>query len=214
MKQVLSLSLIVAIVAFVGCVPDAADQSANVSTGKAADEPAGDAPEPSDDAADATKTCTSDTSTEARTAECKAVDFSVAWCTNEDPKAAAETAVKEAMAGLAGSAKGLIFYEYYPKTVKDAEGKAIQRADLISQDEVDARRGLPHRSREEQAQLRLDISIVLAMLPDNLRIVAELLKTKTRTEIAKALDIPRSKVYGHIERLRTIFEDAGLGDYL
>ncbi len=55
--------------------------------------------------------------------DAKKVDFAVGWSTNEDPAAAAETAANEAIAKLGAEPKALIFYEYYPKTVKDAEGE-------------------------------------------------------------------------------------------
>ncbi len=53
----------------------------------------------------------------------KTVDFAVGWSTHEDPAVAAETAANEAIAKLGAEPKALIFYEYYPKTVKDAEGE-------------------------------------------------------------------------------------------
>ncbi|MHC4176187.1 MAG: FIST signal transduction protein [Planctomycetota bacterium] len=60
-------------------------------------------------------------------ADAKSVAFSVAWCTDADPEAAAKTATAEAIEKLGCPAKGLIFYEYYPKTVKETvtgdEGK-------------------------------------------------------------------------------------------
>jgi hypothetical protein len=45
------------------------------------------------------------------------VAFAVAWCTDEDPSSAAKTATESALDELGCPAKGLIFYEYYPKTV-------------------------------------------------------------------------------------------------
>jgi hypothetical protein len=51
------------------------------------------------------------------------VAFAVASATNDDPASAAKTAAMEAVAGLGCPAKGLIFYEYFPKTTKDAEGE-------------------------------------------------------------------------------------------
>ena len=44
--------------------------------------------------------------------------FAVAWSTHADPATAAKTAAAEAIEKLGCPAKGLIFYEYYPKTVK------------------------------------------------------------------------------------------------
>ncbi|NQT37281.1 MAG: FIST C-terminal domain-containing protein [Planctomycetes bacterium] len=55
--------------------------------------------------------------------DAKAVAFSVGWCTSEDPAAAATKAATDAIEGLGCPAKGVIFYEYFPKTIQDAEGK-------------------------------------------------------------------------------------------
>ncbi len=55
--------------------------------------------------------------------DAKAVDFAVGWSTHEDPAVAAETAAKDAIAKLGDQPKALIFYEYFPKTAKDAEGE-------------------------------------------------------------------------------------------
>ncbi len=135
MNRILSVFLIVAMAAVViGCVPGPGDNSANVSSNVDATETDVDATETDVDATetgdDMTETSTSDTAIEAKVAEAKAVEFSVAWCTNEDPKVAAETAVKDAMAGLAGPTKGLIFYEYYPKTIKDAKDEDKEVPDV------------------------------------------------------------------------------------
>lgn len=99
-------------------------------------------------------------------------------------------------------------------SIKGVDGQNIERADLVDKFKVDARRGLHRRTREEQSQLRVDVSIVLSKLPDDLRQVAEHLKTKTPTETAKALGTPRTTIYRHIEWLQAIFEDKGLRDYL
>ncbi len=52
----------------------------------------------------------------------QAVAFSVSSWTDADPAVAAMTAAEDAISNLGCPAKGLIFYEYYPKTVKDADG--------------------------------------------------------------------------------------------
>ena len=49
--------------------------------------------------------------------------FAVGWCTNEDPAIAGESAAVDALQALGCPAKGLVFYEYFPKMAKDKEGK-------------------------------------------------------------------------------------------
>ena len=52
-----------------------------------------------------------------------AVAFGVASSTDSDPAVAAKAAVAKALAELGCPAKGLIFYEYFPKTVKNEAGE-------------------------------------------------------------------------------------------
>ena len=54
----------------------------------------------------------------------KPVAFAVAFCTNEDAEAAAKTAAAEAIKKLGCPAKGLIFYEYFPKGGDGADKEA------------------------------------------------------------------------------------------
>jgi len=98
--------------------------------------------------------------------------------------------------------------------IEDADGDTIERAYTVDQDEADIRTGRRHRTREEEAQLRIDVSLVLSKLPDDLRPVAERLMTETFTEASESLGIPRATLYGARDRLRLIFENAGLRDYL
>ncbi|MFW6107192.1 MAG: FIST signal transduction protein [bacterium] len=59
----------------------------------------------------------------ARAGEPSEVAFAVGWCTDEDPAVAARSAVRRATEALGCPAKGLVFYEYFPRTVRDAEGE-------------------------------------------------------------------------------------------
>ncbi len=69
---------------------------------------------------------TADTSTPGkqsiRAGDASTVAFAVAWSTDADPAAAAKTATEQALQALGCPAKGLVFYEYFPKTIKDEQG--------------------------------------------------------------------------------------------
>jgi RNA polymerase sigma-70 factor (ECF subfamily) len=93
-------------------------------------------------------------------------------------------------------------------------GNPIARSETIDQDKAEIRTGKRHRTYEEEIHLRLDVSLVISKLPDDLRPVAEQLMTKTITEAAKSLGIPRTTLYGMRDRLRSIFENADLKKYL
>ena len=89
------------------------------------------------------------------------------------------------------------------------------RHDMISQGDCDLRVGRYGRSEVERLDLRIDVSLVLAGLPPELRALAERLCTHSVTEIARELGVPRSTLYETgIARLRKAFEDKGLDEYL
>ena len=98
--------------------------------------------------------------------------------------------------------------------ITDGEGESTERACTIGQDEVNIRAGRRNRTREEEARLHFDVSLVLSGLPEDLRAVAEQLMAGTITEAAKSLGMPRSTLYGAIGRLRPFFENADLRDCL
>ena len=99
-------------------------------------------------------------------------------------------------------------------SIEPSDGNSTKFSDLISQDDAEIRRGTRRRSRRDQAQLHLDVSLVVNKIPADLQQVAQLLSEKTVTETAKALGIPRTTLYGNIERLRQIFKNNGLNEYL
>ena len=98
--------------------------------------------------------------------------------------------------------------------LEDDEGNTIQRAYTVDKDAAEIRLFRRDRTREDEAQLRLDVSMVISGLPEDLQKVAERLMTETFTEAAKSLGMPRTTLYDARNRLRTIFQDAGLQDYL
>jgi RNA polymerase sigma factor (sigma-70 family) len=59
-----------------------------------------------------------------------------------------------------------------------------------------------------------DLKAALADLPDELRALAERLKRETVSQAARAMGVPRSSLYRPVDKLRQVFERAGLRDYL
>ncbi len=98
--------------------------------------------------------------------------------------------------------------------IVDGESGTTERVHTISQDVVDVRHRRRDRTREEEAKLRFDVSLVLRELPEDLQAVASQLMGETITEAAKSLGVPRSTLYGAIDRLRSVFRKAGLQHYL
>jgi hypothetical protein len=60
----------------------------------------------------------------------------VAWCTDEDPEKAGQTAAANAIQALGCPAKGMIFYEYFPKMAKDKAGKDKEVPDTDKEKKV------------------------------------------------------------------------------
>ncbi len=72
----------------------------------------------------------------------------------------------------------------------------------------------PRRSHEEEIDLATDLAEVLARLPADLRALAERLKSRSLSQAARELGLPRSTLQRQVERLRRCFEDAGLRNSL
>lgn len=77
---------------------------------------------------------------------------------------------------------------------------------------LDGVRGQPEVSDHDLVDLQSDLTDITARLPDELRQIAELLKTRCPHAVARELSIPESTVRYRIARLREHFEQAGYGD--
>ena len=99
--------------------------------------------------------------------------------------------------------------------IDTGEDEPVQRLATISQDEQDIRTGKYARPTEERAHLQLDMDSVLADLPPELRQAAEMLQTKSVSEVARELGIPRRTFREkHLTQLREVFAAKGMDDYL
>lgn len=74
--------------------------------------------------------------------------------------------------------------------------------------------GVAARGDEEDADLRIDVTATIARLPEDLKEIACRLRTESVAEVARDMDVPRTTLYGAIERIRLFFESAGLKAYL
>lgn len=97
--------------------------------------------------------------------------------------------------------------------VPTAEGQA-ELGQIISQEEGDARQGRSLRSATEQVELTLDMAEVMTQLPKDKQELMEQLQHSSLAEIARRNKVPRSTLQSQIRKLRQLFEDAGLRDYL
>lgn len=99
--------------------------------------------------------------------------------------------------------------------VDDRDGRQRGLDEILSQDAYDDEVGRHDRPDAERRDLTLDLTLVLDELPEDLRQLARRLQTRTVAEVARELGVPRSSLYEKgITRLRKIFEDRGLREYL
>ncbi len=99
--------------------------------------------------------------------------------------------------------------------IEDRDGQQHHLEEVLSQDAYDSEVGRHVRPEAERLDLRLDLTLVLDELPDDLRDLAIRLQARTVAEIARELGVSRSTLYQNgIARLRKIFEDNGLREYL
>ncbi len=98
--------------------------------------------------------------------------------------------------------------------MRDSEGLVIERGDEIDLDDYLLRTGWQTRPLFELLDLKADIERILPSLPSDLRELCIRLQTQNVTEISIETGVPRYRIYAGIAKLRTLFEQAGLGAYV
>ena len=98
--------------------------------------------------------------------------------------------------------------------VTDASGNKVERECTIDRDEAEMRAGKRRRPERDEVDLRHDVSLAVATLPAHLRQIADLLSKQSPAATARTLGISPSTIYCEISKMRRIFEDAGLREYL
>jgi RNA polymerase sigma-70 factor (ECF subfamily) len=72
----------------------------------------------------------------------------------------------------------------------------------------------PRGGGQDRFDLASDLAEVFARLPEELRDLAERLKSQSLSQAARDLGVPRTTLQRQVQRLRQSFEDAGLRIYL
>ncbi len=96
--------------------------------------------------------------------------------------------------------------------VADEDGLPAEMAQMILEADGRAHRGITPRDRVEVRVRADDVATVLTKLPPDLRDLCERLKRHSVAEVARQLDMPRQTLQDAIQRLRSQFEDTGLGE--
>jgi RNA polymerase sigma factor (sigma-70 family) len=93
-------------------------------------------------------------------------------------------------------------------------GETVRLAEVVSEDDLDARTGRARGDTERQAELAANIAELFPRLDPALREVAELLMLHPKAEVARRLGVPRTSLCTAVKRLRKIFEDGDLREFL
>lgn len=113
---------------------------------------------------------------------------------------------------------GMRDYRLCPCSLNDRfeneEGGSVERIDTINQDDYLQRTGNLSRPISDLRGLSIDVRSAVENLPPELRDLCKRLQVESVTEISRDTGIPRGTIYESIKKLRTLFEDAGLKDYL
>jgi RNA polymerase sigma-70 factor (ECF subfamily) len=97
--------------------------------------------------------------------------------------------------------------------VKDRTNGFLQRIETIDADHPLLRTGR-RRSQLEVLDLSIDLKRATDLLPPELRELCRRLRYETVSEISRSKGIPRGTLYEAIGRIRVVFEERGLRDYL
>lgn len=99
--------------------------------------------------------------------------------------------------------------------IDTGEDEPVQRLTTISRDGQDIRTGKHSRPAEERAHLQIDMGSVLESLTPELRQVAEMLQTRSVSQVARELGIPRRTFREkYMPRLREVLSAHGMDGYL
>lgn len=100
------------------------------------------------------------------------------------------------------------------ENIEDGDGGCIERGDLVSRESIDPVVASNSRTGVEEMAFLQDLESVLVGLPDHLRRLCEILKTGSISDAAREMGVPRTTLHDHVTKLRSLFEDAGLREYL
>jgi len=95
------------------------------------------------------------------------------------------------------------------KDVEAPDGGLVERGNTLSADT-----GQAGRSDEAGCLLVFDVRTVILILPEDLRELTVRLRTQSVAQAARGMGVPRQILHERVKRLRCLFENAGLRNYL
>ena len=104
----------------------------------------------------------------------------------------------------------LCAYSLNDRVVHEDDGSI----ELLELHDIGEYRNTTKRTIIDFLDLSIDLEIVIASLPFELRNLCKRLTIKNVTEISRDTGIPRTTLYDKIKKLQKLFEDRGLNEYL
>ena len=98
--------------------------------------------------------------------------------------------------------------------VNDVKSAPSGKAHSLDEGAGLRRIGAPSRLEGDRIEERLDVEAILDGLPEDLRQLCGLLRSKTLTEISKETGIPRTNLYRALARLKKRFQESGVDGIL
>ena len=100
------------------------------------------------------------------------------------------------------------------ETINDPDGSRVERSQTINASAARNHTGHSQRADDEWSQLQIDVAGFIDRLPDDLRLLAELLQVMSEYRASCTLGKPRRQVANDKARLLKLSEDAGLREFL
>ncbi|MBU1319362.1 MAG: sigma-70 family RNA polymerase sigma factor [candidate division Zixibacteria bacterium] len=98
--------------------------------------------------------------------------------------------------------------------LEDDEGCSVKRMETFDCEDCQLRTGKLSRPVVEMLELSICVQQAMEQLPPDLRELCQRLMNYTVTRISCETGIPRGTIYDLIKKIRTVFKEAGLGDYV
>lgn len=98
--------------------------------------------------------------------------------------------------------------------LEDEEGRTVERLDTLDGEDHLLRTGAVSRPWEERQALAMDLAALMETLPPEWAMLCRRLRVETVSEISRDTGIARGTIYEWMGKLRGIFEEAGLREYL
>ena len=98
--------------------------------------------------------------------------------------------------------------------VSDSELGPQPFVNLLSDTDKSRRLQTLEREDNDRSNLRDDLAVVIAKLPEDEQRFVTLLREHSVTEVAEIMQMPRSTIVSWIEKLQVVFDEEGLREYL